>query len=267
MQKVTKKKIIALAVICAVAFVFFYIVRGCNKGSEDKFEYSEVTLGEVKRTISVTGILELSGMINVLSKTNGVMEKILVDFNQEIKKGQLLAVIDAADVDQRMNKIVAQLESSRLEIIIAKEDYESKKSMYKENLISEKGMELAQYNYKSAQLKYRQVLLDYEITKKQSSYTRITSPIDGIVLKINIGKDSPIGINTPIFSIAPNMKKMTLTITIDESDIGLVKKDQKVSFTVSAFPEQDLFRKNSAGQDHTGGKGRPCHVRIDSIMR
>lgn len=243
MQKVTKKKIISIAVICAVFFLFFLIVKSCNKGSEDKYEYSEVTIGKVEKTISVTGMLEVSGVINVLCKTTGVMQKVLVDFNQEVRKGQLLAVIDASEIEQRMNKIAAQLESLKLEMIIAKEDYESKKGMLKENLISEKALERAEYNYKSAQLKYRQVLVDYDMTRQQKSYTRITSPIDGVVIQMSATKDAPATLNTPLFMIAPNMKKMVLTITIDESDIGLVKKGQNVSFSVSAFQNKTFTGK------------------------
>lgn len=243
MQKVTRKKVIAIVVICAVALIFFGIIRGCNSGGEDKFEYSEVTVGQVLRTISVTGMLEVSGTIHVLSKANGIIVNVPVDFNQVVKKGQLLAVIDATEIDQRLSKIVAQLESSKLEMIIAKEDYESKKSMFRENLISEKGMERAEFNYKSAQLRYRQVIVDYEITRKQKDYTRITSPIDGVILQITAIKDAPVAINTPLFLIAPSLKKMSLTITVDESDIGLVKKGQGVTFTVSAFQNKTFSGK------------------------
>jgi len=238
MQKITRKKIIAIAVVCAVAVLFFTVIRSCGKGSGDKFEYNEVTMGKVEKTISVTGMLEVSGLVSVLSKANGIMKNILVDYNQEVRKGQLLAVIDDAEITQRINKIAAQLESIKLEKIIAKEDYESKKSMFKENLISEKGMELAEYNYRGVELKYRQILVDYNISRQQREYTRIVSPITGIVIQVGTKEDAPVAINTPLFMIAPSMKKMKLTITVDESDIGMVKKGQRVSFSVSAFPNK-----------------------------
>jgi HlyD family secretion protein len=243
MQKITRKKIIVIAIIVITAVVFFNIIRSCNQGSADKYEYSDVTLGKVEKTITVTGILEVSDMVTILSKAAGVMENILVDYNQEVKKGQLLAIIDAKDIDQRLNKIVAQLESAKLEQIIAKEDLESKRSMFKENLISEKGMERAEFNYKSAQLRFRQILIDYDITKTQKGYTRITAPVGGIVIKMNAIKDAPVMLNSPVFMIAPTMKKMILTVSIDETDIGLVKKGQHVSFTVSAFQDKAFSGK------------------------
>jgi len=254
MQKVIKKRIIVIAVISLAALAIFGLIRSCSKGTGEKFEYSDVTAGKVEKSISVTGVLDVSNTYNLLSKAAGIVEKVYVDFNQEVKKGQVLAAIEASSIDQQLAKLGTQLESVRLEMAIAKEDLESKRSMYKDNLISEKGMERAAMNYKTSQLKYRQILLDYEFSKTQKSYARITSPIDGIIIQKNVVPNQPVGVNSLLFILVPSLKQMLLTISIDESDIGLIKKDQHVLFTVSAFSDKTF-------------KGKINQVRINPIVK
>jgi HlyD family secretion protein len=245
MQKITRKKIIAFAAVAIAIFIVFSIVKSCQKGSTDKFEYEDVSLGKVEKTISVTGSIDVSGGKTILCKTNGIVKKINVEYNQEVKKGQLLAEIDTVDVDQLLKKLAAQLESLKLELTIAREDLESKKSMFKDNLISDKGLERAEFNYKTVVLKNRQFMVEYENARKQKEYSLVRSPIDGMVLKILLIESAPVGINSPLFLIVPSLKNMFMNVSVDESDIGLVKKDQRVNFTVSAFPEKTFNGKLS----------------------
>ncbi|HNW28489.1 MAG TPA: efflux RND transporter periplasmic adaptor subunit [Spirochaetota bacterium] len=254
MQKMTKKNVIAIGAGVIAIILVISIIRSCGKNSGDKFEFQEVSVGKVEKTISVTGVLDVSGKKTILSKTNGVISNVAVDFNQEVRKGQVLAEIDTSDLNQVLKKMGAQLESAKLELAIAEEDLESKKSMHRDNLISDKGLERAQYNYKSVLLKYRQFMVDYENTRTQKANARIVSPIDGIVLNIMAVEGAPIVINTPVFVLAPSLKKMSLTISIDESDIGIVKKNQNVTFSVSAFPEK-IFR------------GKIDRVRINPVVK
>jgi len=239
----TKKKVIVVGAVVIAILLVFTIIRSCGKNSGDKFEFQDVTVGKVEKTISVTGILDVSGKKTILSKANGVVAEVKVDFNQEVRKGQVLAEIDTVDLNQMLKKMGAQLESAKLELAIAEEDLEAKKSMFKDNLISDKGLERAQFNYKSVLLKYRQFMVDYENARTQKANARIVSPIDGIVLNISATEGAPIGINTPAFVIVPSLKKMNLTISVDESDIGIVRKGQGVVFSVSAFPEKTFNGK------------------------
>jgi HlyD family secretion protein len=264
MQKITRKKIIAIAA-CAVAIILlFTFIKSCGKGSADKFEYGTVSVGNVQKTVSATGTVDISNASNLTCKTNGIVEKINVEFNQEVRKGQLLAIISAEEAAQRLAKIAAQLESTKLELTVAKEDLESKKDLFKEGLISDKGMERANYNYKTVFLKYRQIQLDYSLAREQSDNSRIVSPIDGIVIAIKIIQNQPVTLNMPTFVIAPTLKKMKLTISIDESDIGSVNKGQEVTFTVSAFPDKTF--NGTINQVHLNPVLKGGLVTYDSIV-
>ncbi len=264
MQKITRKKIIAIVAVFVAILLLWTVIRSCSKGSGEKFEYDKVGVGTVQKSVSATGTLDIKNGQYLVCKTTGTVEKVYVDFNQEVKKGQLLATISAQEVEQKLSKIASQLESVKLELNIAKEDLESKKDLFRENLISEKGMERANSNYKTVLLKYRQAQVDYRITLEQRNNSRIVSPINGIIIAIKIVPNAPVTLNTNTFIIAPTLKIMTLTISIDESDIGTVKKSQDVVFTVSAFPDKSF--RGAINEVHLNPVVKGGLVTYDSIV-
>lgn len=239
------KKAIIPAIIALCIFILYFITKGCSGDEEKKLEFDKVSVGEVKKTISVTGVLEVLDLHIVLSKTNGIVTDLYADFNQQVKKGQLLAKIDSSSIDQELMKISAQRESSKLEIASAQKELEAKKSMFNDSLISKTEMQNAELKYRTVSTKHKQILIDYDLALKQKSYARITSPISGVIISRTIAKDAPAAVNSILFEIAPNLKKMQLIINIDESDIGNIQNNQKVTFSVSAFPEKIFSGKIS----------------------
>ncbi|MCL1834434.1 MAG: biotin/lipoyl-binding protein, partial [Leptospirales bacterium] len=212
-------------IISAVAAIVIIILlaRSCGKSSNKELVYEKAARGDVRKTISVTGELDLLEPINILSKIDGVVENIYTDFNQHITKGQLLIKIDPSAISQRMLKAKSLVDSAKLEIVSAERDLESKKNLYKDNLISKRAMEMAEVEYSAVLSKYKQVKIDYEATVKDMDNTKIHSPINGIVISIYIQKNTPVTAAMPLILIASNLNKMTLTISIDESDIGYIK--------------------------------------------
>ncbi len=234
-------------VVYIIAAVLFLIValfiRNCSKSDKKEYIFDSVTQGVVKKTIAVTGELDVVDPVVILSKINGIILKTYTDFNQTVSKGQLLLKIDSAAIEQKIERISGQLESARLEVLSAKADLEGKENLFKDNLISKRAMEQAEMNYKVVQNKYTQIKLDYEQVKSEKDFANVHSPINGIVINIYRSKDDPISVNAPLFLLAENMKKMLLTISVDESDIGFIKTGQQVIFTVSAFPEKRFTGK------------------------
>jgi HlyD family secretion protein len=254
MQKITKKKIIVFGILIATIAIFFIAVKSCRKGKDNVYEYETVAPGTVQRTISVPGTVDIMDPYRLLGKASGMVTKILVDYNHEVSKGQLLAILDSTDIDQSLTKLGATLESTKLELAISQGDLESKRSMLKENLIAEKGVERAEYNHKTVQSKYKQILIDYENMRKMKANTRVLAPLSGVIISRNIEVNAPVSVNMLFFVIAPTLKKMRLTISIDESDIGQIKKGQEVFFTVSAFQDKTF-------------RGKINQVRINPIMK
>ncbi|HRX45957.1 MAG TPA: efflux RND transporter periplasmic adaptor subunit [Spirochaetota bacterium] len=231
-------KIITIAVIAALVIIIIFIFKSCSNSGDKIFVYEKAAAGEVKKTISVTGELDIMNPSLILSKTSGVIENIYTDFNQNVSKGALLIKLEGSAVEQKIMKAQGTVDTVKFEIKSAERELEGKKNLYKDNLISKKAMEQAEIEYNAVLNKYKQVKLDYDMAVQERNFTRIHSPISGIVIAVYVKKNSPIGISTPLILLAPSLSKMILTISIDESDIGNIKTGQQVIFSVSAFPDK-----------------------------
>lgn len=231
-------KTIAAVTVGAIVLLIIVSSRGCGKTGGKELIYEKVTKGTVKKTISVTGELDILNPVTILSKTNGVIENVYIDFNQNVSSGQLLMKIDASSLEQRVLKAQSLVDNAKFEIKSAERDLEGKKNLYKDNLISKKAMEMSEIEYNSVLNKYKQIKIDYDMIVREREYTKILSPISGIVIAVHAKKNSPVGVSAPLALLAPTLNQMLLTISIDESDIGYIKKGQQVVFSVSAFPDK-----------------------------
>lgn len=238
MSKLNKKNIFSGFIILLIIVIVYSVYKGCGNGSELVYRYEKVSRGEVKKTISVTGRLEILNSYTVISKISGFVKNVYVDFNQRVSRYQLLADLDSTEIDQKLLKIESERERVAFDLLSAQKDLNAKKDMLKENLISERGMELAKLNYQKISSEMKQIENEKKIIEKSRSYTRILSPSAGIIISREIDANIPIPENKVLFVIAEDLSAMRLVIQVDESDIGLIQKGQSVTFTVSAFPEK-----------------------------
>ena len=230
-----KQSGIAIAVITLLIIV---IVKSCGGKGEKIYVYEKAVKTDVKRTITVTGELDVMDPVTIMCKSSGIVEGIYTDFNQYVSKGQLLMKLDSIGIEQKVMKAASLIEGSRLEVESAQRELEGKKNLYKDNLISKRAMEQAEIEYNVVVSRYKQVRIDYDMAAKEREYTRIYSPISGVVIAVYKKKDEPVSVAVPLILLAPSLKRMTLIISIDESDIGIIKNGQLVQFSVSAFPDK-----------------------------
>ncbi len=240
MQKPGIKTIFVVAAF-VIILIFIISSRGCGKSGGKELIYEKTVKGTIKKTISVTGELDILDPVIILSKTSGVIENVFIDFNQNVSKGQLLLKMDSASLEQRILKAQSLVESAKYEITSAERDLDGKKNLFKDNLISKKAMEMSEIEYNTVLNRYKQVKIDYDVTVKEREYVRVQSPINGIVVNVFAKKNSPVAVSTPLILLAPSLSRMLLTISIDESDIGFIKNGQQVIFSVSAFPEKKFI--------------------------
>ena len=253
-NKISKKNLIIGVSIIGIISIIFIFSKTCSSSDGDEYIFEKATYGRVKHSINVTGVLEVIDTKRVLSKINGVVNKVYVDFNQTIRRGQLLATLDSTEIDTKIIRAQTRFEKAKLELLIAEENRNVKKSLYKDKLIARKEMDKANLDFKKVLFEYKQVKQEYNLAQRQKNYTRITSPINGFVISRDIEDSTPITISKNLFTIAPSLRSMRLIINIDESDIGIIKKGQTVTFMVSAFPEQKF-------------KGSIKQVRINPIQK
>lgn len=243
MKKIALKGIIALVVIVVLVLGF----KACSpKEGGIEVESSKVEKEDVSNTITATGTIEAITTVQVGTQVSGVIKKLYVDFNQYVKKGQLLAQIDETMLRAQLNQAEAQVASAKAEETFQKANYDRTKALWEKNLISKSDYDQALYNYSRAKASLTSAESEYQRSRTNLSYASIYSPIDGVVLNraVDEGQTVAASFNTPeIFTIANDLTQMEVQADVDEADIGQIKLNQTVDFTVDAFPDDHFQGK------------------------
>jgi len=245
-----KKRIIiigAAAVVVIAAVAIFSSTRGAK--ATFKIGTEKIARGSINNTITATGTLEAITTVEVGTQVSGVIEKIYVDFNSQVKRGQLLARLDETPLQAQVDQSQSSVDNAEAELNYQKATFERSKALYEKNLIAQSDYDLAEYNYKKAKSSLSNAKSLHDKNKINLSYASIYSPIDGMILDraVNEGQTVAASFNTPtLFTIANDLTQMQVEANIDEADIGHVKQNQRVEFKVDAFP--DLTFEGSVSQ-------------------
>ena len=197
----------------------------------------------VENTVTATGTIEPVETVEVGTQVSGKVEKIYVDFNDVVKKGELLAELDKLTLNQNVSRAKASLTSSESQLNYAKLTYERTKQLYEANAATLAAYQEAQNTYTQAQMSKKNAQAAYDQALVDLGYAEIYSPIDGIVLDraVEVGQTVAASFSTPtLFTLANDLTKMQVEADVDEADIGQVKVGQKVTFTVDAYMD-DVF--------------------------
>ena len=190
--------------------------------------------------VTATGTLEAITTVEVGTQVSGVIEKIYVDFNTQVKKGQLLAQLDKTPLQAQVDQSQATVDNAEAELTYQKSNYERTKALYDKQLIAKSDYDLAVYNFNKAQASLKNAKSVHDKNKINLSYASIYSPIDGIILDraVDEGQTVAASFNTPtLFSIANDLTQMQVEANVDEADIGQIVEGQRVEFTVDAYPD------------------------------
>lgn len=232
----TKYKLIGLATV-----LLFYACKNDDRSSI--FETSVAHRENITTTVTATGTVEPADTVTVGTQVSGIIDKIYVDYNSIVKKGQIIAELDKSTLEADLMAGKANADATAAEVKYQEANYNRTKKLFEQKVISENEMELAEYNYSTAKANYDKAKADLLKLERNLGYATITSPIDGIVLSRSVeeGQTVASSYSTPtLFTIAENLSSMVVIADVDEADIGGVKNSQDVSFTVDAFPD-DVF--------------------------
>jgi HlyD family secretion protein len=240
-----KVLIIAGSVLLAVVLLWIFIAKKESK-AEGKYVTAEVTRGTISIIVSATGSLEAVTTVQVGSQVSGSILALYADFNDRVKKGQIIAQLDPAFLKAQVVQAQADLEKATASANLAKKQYERAQSLFKANLISESDKETALTNYELSQSSVKSSQANLDRLKTNLEYATITSPIDGVVISrnVDVGQTVAASLSAPtIFTIAQDLTKMQVNASIDEADIGKIAEGADVIFTVDAYPEQSFKGK------------------------
>ena len=236
-----KKKIIYIVVAVVIVAGGFTIYKSFGKAQQSvELETAKVVRGNISDVITATGTLEALETVEVGTQVSGVIQKIYVDYNSQVKKGQLLAQLDETPLIAQLEQSKATVDQSEAEVQYQKATYDRYKVLIEKKLIAQSDYDLVVYNYNKAVATLKNAKSVYDKNKINLSYATIYSPIDGIILDraVDEGQTVAASFNTPtLFTIANDLTQMQVEANVDEADIGKLAVGQRVDFTVDAYPD------------------------------
>ena len=261
-NKASKGIKIILFISLILLTLLFISKRGENKEAL-KYITQEVKRGDLLVTVTATGNLQALNQVDVGVEVSGTIEKIYVDYNQHVKKGQVLAKLDLSKFEAQVKRAEARLRAAQADLIKAKADFklaqlhmQRLRNAYKLShgkVPSKIELDEAEAKLRAAEAKVcatkaeiYEAKADLKYYKTELSKAIIYSPIDGIVLARHVeeGQTVAASFQTPIlFTLAEDLKRMELHVDVDEADIGQVKVGQYATFTVDAYPDRIFSAK------------------------
>jgi len=240
-----KRKIWLIILGIVLLFIVIMMIVKATKSANKELVIRTHVVSEyiVVNTVTATGTIEPVETVEVGTQVSGKVEKIYVDFNDVVKKGDLLAELDKQTLNQSVSRARASLTSAESQLTYAKLSYERTKQLYEANAATLAAFQDAQNSYTQAQMSKKNAQAAYDQALVDLGYAEIYSPIDGIVLDraVEVGQTVAASFSTPtLFTLANDLTKMQVEADVDEADIGQVKVGQKVTFTVDAYMD-DTF--------------------------
>ena len=236
-----KKSFIAVGLIVILSVIGVLVYKYAYAKVDTSYRFVTVERGSIRSTVSATGTLNAVTTVSVGTQVSGQITELLVDFNDHVTKGELLARIDPTLAQQSVTDAQANLEKARAQALQASRDYQRNKELTSEGLVAKSAYEVTQATSSVAQagVKSAQVALDR--ARQNLSYTNIYAPIDGVVVARNVDKGQTVAasLSAPeLFRIANDLSQMQILAQVGESDIAQIKEEQGVEFTVQALQGQ-----------------------------
>jgi HlyD family secretion protein len=247
-----KKMVVAVVLIVALAVGGWYFYKSKENGVQ--FRTERVTRGDLRAKVTATGTVNAVTTVLVGTQVSGTVKEIFVDFNSPVRKGHLLAQIDPELSQTRVAQARANLQSAEAGVEKAaavlqdaNRTFDRNSTLWARNYIARSELDTSETNQQSAaaqlsvakaQVGQARAALQQEETNLQ--YTRILSPVDGVVISrnVDVGQTVAASFQTPtLFSIAQDLTRMQIETNVDEADIGRIKVAQTVQFSVDAYPD------------------------------
>ena len=226
----------------AAAGLMMLALGSCSKESSFELETYTVAPTSLSEIVTATGTMESVTSVDVGTQVTGIISNLLVDFNDQVSKGQLIAEIDKTVLQSELQSADATLASAKASFDYAAANFERDKALHSEKLISDYEFQTTRKDYEVARMAYEKAQADRVRAAKNLTYAEITSPIDGIVVsrEVEVGQTVVSNMSVASLYVIADLDHMQVVGNVDEADIGQVKVGQNVSFTVDAYPD-DTF--------------------------
>lgn len=216
---------------------------GCRPPGSGSMKYATTPImrGSLQQHVTASGTLGAVVSVDVGSQVSGKIAALKVDFNSQVKRGQLIAEIDPPIYEATLKQAQGDLASADAQALLKQQNLARKQILAPLRAASQ--LDLDQATAELAQAKatvlIKQAALDS--ARANLGYCKITSPVDGIVIsrKVDVGQTLVAAMTTPVlFTIAQDITRMHISAAVSEADIGQVKPSLPVDFSVDAFPDE-----------------------------
>lgn len=243
MQKKIFSKVWIAMILVVVIAVAVWLLSGGKKEEQINFKQEKVATHTLQNSITATGTIEAVTSVTVGTQVSGIVNKLYVDYNSVVKKGQVIAELDKTNLISELNTAKANLASTESNLSYQSANMKRYQTLYKKGLVSADEYENALLAYRQAKEQVASSRENVQRAQTNLGYATITSPIDGTVISKSVeeGQTVAASFNTPeLFTIAKDLKNMQVIANVDEADIGGVAVGNRVNFTVDAYPD-DTF--------------------------
>ncbi|MBQ9235053.1 MAG: efflux RND transporter periplasmic adaptor subunit [Alphaproteobacteria bacterium] len=240
--------------VISTALAAVLLLGGCENKKPD-YVTAKVAVGDISQKITASGTINPISTVVIGTQVSGIISEIYVDFNSQVKKGELLAVIDPqtfeAAVDQKQAALdiaKAELKVTENDIVYYKKHLDRIKKLNTSKYSTDKELESAERDYNNAvaekalrEAQVKQAEASLKQAKIDLDYTKITSSVDGVVIsrEVEVGQTVAASFETPtLFNVAEDLTKMQIEASVVEADIAKVSEGQKVYFSVDSFPDE-----------------------------
>lgn len=242
-MKSLKKTFIFIFLAAVAAGAYYYYQQTHQAKPEDLYRLDEITQGDIEQSVSANGTLNPVSLISVGTQVSGIVRKLYVDFNDEVKKDQVLLELDSALFNAQITQSQSSVRNNQASVELAMANEKRIRELYSQEYVSKQELDTAVQVLKSAkaQLDSARGLLARDQTNLD--FTIIRSPVSGIVVNrvVDVGQTVAASFQTPtLIQIAQDLAKMQIDTSFAEADIGKIKEGQKVKFNVDAFPNRNF---------------------------
>lgn len=241
-----KKRAILYSIVALASLATVYLFFFQEQKQEIAVETVPVKTGTITNMITATGTIEPTTKVEVGTQVSGVIEKIYVDYNSEVKKGQLIAELEKTALRATVTEVQANLNSAKNELQYQQTNFDRTAKLYEAKVVSRTDYEEALYTLNNAKAVVAQRTSELKRAQTNLNFASIYSPVDGVVLSraVDEGQTVAASYSTPtLFTIAQDLTKMQVEANVDEADIGQVKEGEQVTFTVDAYPHNTFAGK------------------------
>ena len=264
-SKNSKKIYIILLILFVVSglFIYYFMIDNSNKTKTIEYITNKIKKGNLSVIVSATGNLNPTNSVEIGIEVSGTIKEIYVDFNDEVKVGQVLAMLDTRKLQTEVDGQTAALAIARANLKQSEVNLKNKKLVYERNIKmfessggkypSVNKFDEAKFDYEDAtstlegsKAKVEQALFNLKTAQQNLDKAFVKSSINGIVLNraVEVGQTLAASMNAPkLFTLAKDLTQMDLIVSIDEADVSDIKKDLDVTFTVDAYPNENFNGK------------------------